>query len=285
MGRVLPVAPHSKRTTVTIAAMLDSRNALVTGGAAGMGRAIAERLVADGAAVVIADRDSEAGRATAEALGVLFLEHDVRLEESWTDVVTAFARQCGPLHILVNNAGLLSGPVGAVDPVTTSLEDWRRIFATNVEGVFLGCRAAIPAIAGSGSGGAIVNIASIAGLMATPFAVAYGASKAAVGHLTKSVAQYCAANHPDIRCNSVHPGMVRTPNYDNSVREEAAAGGRTFEDIIAGQQALVPLGAFVPAEDVAAAVSFLVSEHGRYITGAEFVIDGGVINCDTFHWR
>jgi 3(or 17)beta-hydroxysteroid dehydrogenase len=129
---------------------------------------------------------------------------------------------------------------------------------------FSRCRSAIPAITRSGSGGEIINIASIAGSLATPFAVAYGASKAAVAHLTKSVAQYRATNKLDIRCNSIHPGMLRTAAYDAISRAEAEIAGIAVEELFRRQLAVVPLGAFIPLEDVAAAVAFLASDRGHH---------------------
>jgi 3(or 17)beta-hydroxysteroid dehydrogenase len=185
---------------------LAQKVALVTGGASGLGKAIALRLASDGTRVVITDVDRSAGTATAAAGGFTFLEQDVRDEQRWTQVVTQIEERLGRLNILVNNAGIL-GPMTAVSPEDTPLDLWRRIFAVNVEGVFLGCRAAIPAMRRAGEG-SIINISSIAGLRASPYATAYGASKAAVRHLTKSIAQHCAEQKLNIRCNSVHPSFI-----------------------------------------------------------------------------
>lgn len=259
---------------------LNSTVALVTGGASGLGKAIAHRLASDGARVVITDIQRDLGEATAEEGGFTFLQQDVCDETQWTGIVSEIEERFGGLNVLVNNAGIL-GPKDAVNPENTRLADWKRIFEINVEGVFLGCRAAIAAMKRAGEG-SIVNISSVAGLLATPYATAYGASKAAVRQLTKSVAQYCAQEKLNIRCNSVHPGDVLTPLWIKQAEENARLRGITAEEIIAEAKAIIPLGEFTLPEDIAAAVSFLVSKHARHITGEKLIVDGGAINCDTF---
>jgi 3(or 17)beta-hydroxysteroid dehydrogenase len=262
---------------------LDRKTALVTGGASGLGRAIAERLAADGARVVITDVQHDLGLRTAADLGVDFLAQDVTIEDLWPEVIAAVEERHGGLAILVNNAGI-AGPADAVSPEDTRFADWKRIFSVNLDGVFLGCRAGITAMRRSG-GGSIVNMSSIAALLATPDSTAYGATKAAVRHLTKSVAQYCAAEGLGIRCNSVHPGEVRTPLWEGYVRGTAAITGVAEDVIVAEARARVPLGDFPLPQDVAAAVAFLCSDDARFMTGAEVVVDGGVVHCDTFEPR
>jgi 3(or 17)beta-hydroxysteroid dehydrogenase len=259
---------------------LDRKTVLVTGGASGLGKAIAVRLAREGANVVITDIQSKLGAATADEHALHFLEQDVCDEERWAEVVHEVEAQHGGLDILVNSAGIL-GPMEHVSPEDTTLADWKRIFAVNVEGVFLGCRAALPVIARSG-GGAIINISSIAGLRATPYATAYGASKAAVRQLTKSVAQHCAQEKLNIRCNSVHPGDVRTPLWDRGAEEAARSRGVPVDEVIAEHKAMVPLGDFTRAEDIAAAVAFLASDESRFVTGSKLVIDGGRVYCDSY---
>jgi len=173
------------------------------------------------------------------------------------------------------------GPGQSADPLTTSLADWRRVFAVNVEGVFLGCRFGIQAMTRAG-GGAIINMSSVAGLLATPFATAYGASKAAVVQLTKSVAQYCAEHGLQIRCNSVHPGIVRTPLWDHYAAEAANVRGVSFDRFLSDAKSTIPLGEFTGMEDVAATVAFLAADDSRFITGSKFIVDGGIVACDTF---
>lgn len=259
---------------------LDRKTALVTGGASGLGKAIAIRLAEEGANVVITDIQAELGTETANEHQLEFLEQDVTDEESWAQVVQDFETLHGGLDILVNSAGIL-GPMEQVSPVDTTLADWKRIFSVNVEGVFLGCRAAIPLMTRSG-GGTIINISSIAGLRATPYATAYGASKAAVRQFTRSVAQHCAQNGLNIRCNSVHPGDVRTPMWDRGAEETAGSRGVPVDEIVAEHRAMVPLGDFTRPEDIAAAVAFLASDDSRVVTGAKLVVDGGRTYCDSY---
>lgn len=261
--------------------LLDHRTALVTGGASGLGQAIARRLAADGASVVITDIQSDLGQATAGECGFTFLEQDVSDEMQWTRIVRQIEERCGQLNILVNNAGIL-GPMDVISPENTRLTDWRRIFAVNVEGVFLGCRAAIGAMRRAG-GGSIINLSSVAGLLATPYATAYGASKATVRQLTKSVAQHCAQEKLNIRCNSVHPGVVRTPLWDQQAEQEARQRGVSIEVIVKESQSTIPLGEFAQPQDIAAAVAFLASDESRHMTGAKLIVDGGFIHCDTYH--
>lgn len=254
--------------------------ALVTGGASGLGHAIAQRLAADGATVVITDIQRELGHAIAAREGFTFLQQDVCDETQWPRIVAEVENRFERLTILVNNAGVL-GSLEAASPESTSLASWKTIFAVNVEGVFLGCRAAIPAMRRSGNG-SIVNLASIADRLATPFAMAYGASKAAVRQLTRSVAQYCAQEKLNVRCNSVHPGMIRTPLLDKSIEETAHRQGLPVEQVATEYQAGIPLGEFTRAEDVAATVAFLASNNSRHITGSALMVDGGIVNCNTY---
>ena len=259
---------------------LDHKVALVTGGASGLGKAIAQRLAADGARVVISDIDLESGEKTAAESGLTFLQQDVCDETKWPQVISQIEERIGPLNVLVNNAGVL-GPVDAINPENSRLADWRKTFAVNVEGVFLGCRAAIAAMRRAG-GGSIINLSSVAGLRASPHATAYGASKATVRHLTKSVAQYCAQEKLGIRCNSVHPGIVRTALWDKYAEGAAAVRGISVEDFIVETKARIPLGDLTLPADIAAMVAFLASAEACHITGAKLIVDGGMVNCDSF---
>jgi len=259
---------------------LEQQVALVTGGAAGLGLAIARRFVAEGAQVVISDIQRECGVEVARQDGLHFIEQNVCDEAGWPRVIEEIDRRFGRLTILVNNAGIV-GPTQQVDPENTLLVDWRRTFAVNVEGTFLGCRSAIPAMRSAG-GGSIINISSVAALLATPDAAAYGASKAAVRQLTKSVAQYCAERKLNIRCNSLHPGMVRTELWESLAREQARLRNMSVEEMVREDQARVPLGDFTLPADVAAAAAFLASADSRHMTGAKLVVDGGLKYCDTY---
>lgn len=262
---------------------LDRKVALVTGGASGLGKAIAQRLKLEGATVVITDVQVAPGEALARDCGFTFIEHDVTDEAQWRTVASRIEEKHGGLHILVNNAGIL-GARDAVNPEDARLAEWKKIFAINVEGVFLGCRAAIPLMHASG-GGSIINISSIAALLATPHAAAYGASKAAVRHLTKSVAQHCVERKMTIRCNSLHPGDVRTPMFESYAIEVAQNRGVAVDVVLNDWQASIPMGGFIELEDVTNAVVFLASDDSRQMTGAKLVIDGGSVYCDTYHRR
>ncbi len=261
---------------------LADKVALVTGGASGIGRATARRLATEGARVVITDVQAERGESTADEDGSVFIQQDVSVETQWDTVIQEVEERFGGLHVLVNNAGILNaGSVEATHPLNTPLAEWRRMFAVNVDGVFLGCRAAIPAITRAG-GGSIVNISSMSAYRATPYAYAYGAGKAAVRQLTKSVAQYCAEQRLGIRCNSVHPGFIRTPAWDRSANELAQQRNISIDELVKDFQTNVPLGDFTLAEDIAAAVAFLASDDARHVTGEKLLVDGGVVNCNTY---
>jgi 3(or 17)beta-hydroxysteroid dehydrogenase len=252
---------------------LKDKIALVTGGAAGLGIAIARRLAQEGASVTITDIQGAIGRRAADELGCDFVEQDVASEEGWRQIMGGMEKRRGALHILVNNAGV-EGPFDSADPESASLADWQMVNRVNVEGVFLGCRAAIPLIRQSG-GGAIINLSSTAALSATPNFLAYGSSKAAVRHLTKSVAMHCARNGSKVRCNSVHPAIVLTPMLrriaENLGRKRGVSPERVLEDFMSD----IPQGEFQEPEDIANATLFLASDEAKHITGLAMVVDGG----------
>jgi NAD(P)-dependent dehydrogenase (short-subunit alcohol dehydrogenase family) len=259
---------------------LDRKIALVTGGVGGIGRAIAQRLTTDGATVVITDVQGDQGLALAEEYGFVFLEQDVCDEARWGEVIGKVEERFGRLNVLVNNAGSL-GPADSVNPENTTLVSWRRVFSVNVESVFPDCRAAIAALRRTGEG-SLVNVCSIAALAASPNSTAYGSSKAAVRQLTKSVAQYCAQQKLSIRCNSVHPGPVLTPLWIKQAQENANLRRVSVESIIEQARQSIPVGEFINSEDIAAAVSFLISGEARDITGTEMIVDSGLMHCGSY---
>ncbi len=253
---------------------LTGRVALVTGGQRGIGAATARALADAGAKVVVTDVGD--GGEIAAAIGGAYIRHDVTSEDDWIAAVK-FARDTfGGLDILVNNAGVFwMKPI-----VDTALEDFRKMQQVNVEGVFLGLKHSIPAIAARAQqwdgGGAIVNLSSVAGLVGSPLTLAYNASKGAVRLMTKAAAMECATGGLKIRVNSVHPGVIETPMAQQVLGGFAAAAG---EGANSARQRMVerhPLGHFGRDIDVANAILFLASDAAAFITGAELAVDGGM---------
>jgi len=258
---------------------VEGKIVIVTGGGTGIGRATARRLAEEGARVTVTDVNADAGREVADELGgeAVFVQHDVRQEADWQRIMDAVATNHGRPDILVNNAGILATtPYQFLDQ--TDMEQWRAIQAVNVEGVFLGCKYGVAAMSvggrqkGGAGGGAIVNLSSIAGLIGTPGAVAYGASKGAVRQMSKSVAIDCARKGLGIRCNSVHPGTIRTDMGDQVMR----MGSGDPEKTLAASIRRIPMGEPAQAVDVANCILFLASDEARHVTGAELVVDGGI---------
>ena len=246
---------------------VEGKVALVTGAAGGLGQAIARLLAREGAQVAVTDIDEAGATALARDIGegAIAFRHDVTSEDEWKAVLAETVAQLGGLNILVNNAGI--GPHGTIED--TSAEDWRRVHAIDLDSVFFGSKHAIRHIHESG-GGSIVNISSIAGIVAGHNLVAYNSAKAAVRHLSKSIALYCARQKYGIRCNSVHPTFVRTPILDPLVDRFGA------DEAYAKLARQVPLGRIGEPEEIANGVLFLASDESSFMTGAELVLDGGI---------
>ncbi len=244
---------------------LDDKVALISGGASGIGAATARRFADEGARVVVADIDEAGGGAVAEAIGAAaaFRRLDVTEADAWAAAVGLAEAHFGRLDVLVNAAGILFA--GTVED--TSLEDWRRMLAVNLDGTWLGCRAAVPAMRRAGAG-SIVNLSSVAGLRGQAYLCAYNASKGAVRVLTKAVAENLAKNGDSIRCNSVHPGVIETPMVERFLSEH--------EDLRRSWTEAAPLGRLGRAAEVAAMIALLASDDAGFVTGAEYVIDGGM---------
>ncbi|MFF0435969.1 glucose 1-dehydrogenase [Streptomyces sp. NPDC004327] len=238
---------------------LTGKTVLVTGGARGLGAEAARQAVAAGANVVITDVLDEDGKATAAGLGerARFLHHDVTSEEEWAAAVAYAVAEFGALHGLVNNAGISTGAFLESE----SVEHFRKVLDINLTGVFIGMKAAIPAMKEAG-GGSIVNISSAAGLMGLALTAGYGASKWGVRGLTKIGAVELGT--AGIRVNSVHPGMTYTPMT-------AAVGIEKGE----GKYPNTPMGRVGEAHEIGGAVVFLLSDAASYVTGAELAVDGG----------
>lgn len=240
--------------------------AIVTGAASGIGRGCARRLIEEGATVVCTDRDAEKGAQAAAELGATFVALDVTDEAGWQRVVDETVKTHGGLHVLVNAAGVAVWG----DIEKTTLAQWRFVNQVNAEGTFLGCRTALAAMKASG-GGSIVNISSVAGLVADADAPAYCASKAAVRLLSKSVALHAARRGYNVRCNSVHPSFIDTPMVDQVV-----AGSKDATKMRTLVERAAPLGRLGDVDDVAYMVVYLASDESKFVTGAELVVDGGL---------
>lgn len=253
---------------------VNGKKALVTGAAQGLGAAHAWMLAREGANVLLTDINGDGVTETAAAIdaemgkGTAFaMRHDVTNPDDWDAAIALAAEKMGGLSVLVNNAGV--GVRGNIE--TCTLEEWHRGFAINVDSVFLGCQKALPLLRDS-QPASIVNISSIAGLIASDTMPGYNASKAAVWMLSKSVALYCAKRGWDIRCNSVHPTFVDTPILDG-----IATSANIEKSVVMGKLARqIPLGRVGVPDDIAAGVLYLASDESRFMTGAELKLDGGI---------
>jgi NAD(P)-dependent dehydrogenase (short-subunit alcohol dehydrogenase family) len=223
----------------------------------------------------LTDIDARAGQALAAEIGAraTFSRLDVREEEDWLRVTSQMHAAFGRLDVVVNNAGISGFEAGDVahDPENASLEDWRAVHRTNLDGVFLGCKYAIRAMRPSRTG-SIVNISSRSGLVGIPGAAAYASSKAAVRNHTKTVALWCAQQGLAIRCNSIHPAAILTPMWGPLL-----GCGADREERMAALVKDTPLRRFGTPEEVAAVATLLASDEAPYITGSEMNIDGGLL--------
>jgi 3alpha(or 20beta)-hydroxysteroid dehydrogenase len=247
---------------------LDGKVALISGGARGMGAAHVERFVAEGARVVFGDIRDDLGASVAAALGdsARYVHHDVTSESDWDAAVALAVAEFGGLDILVNNAGILIfSPLESMPAA-----DFRRVLDVNATGCWLGMRAAVAPMRSRG-GGSIINISSIEGMSGAARLSAYTASKFAIRGMTKSVATELGSL--GIRVNSVHPGAILTP----MVLE--AASSYTADDMARGEAFMkaMPLGRFAEPSEVSGMLVFLGSDESSYCTGAEFLVDGGIL--------
>lgn len=244
-----------------LGARVEDKVVLITGGSRGQGAAEARLLAAEGAQVVIGDVRRDTGQELAAEIGAAcrFVELDVTDAASWDAAIAAANTAFGGLDVLVNNAGIaVYTPIIGGD-----IEEYKKVIDVNQLGVYLGMRAAAPAMKSRG-GGSIINISSIDGLIGMPFVAAYVASKFAVRGMTK-VAAIELARH-GIRANSIHPGYIDTAMVREPMGDELAESlGKT-----------VPLRRLGTSQEVAELVAYLASDASAYCTGSEFVIDGGV---------
>ncbi|MGI9408578.1 MAG: glucose 1-dehydrogenase [Hyphomicrobiaceae bacterium] len=253
-----------------MAGRLDGKVALITGGASGLGACSARLMVGEGARVIIADIAEDAGRALAAEIGpsAHFVSLDVTSEDQWIEAIAESVDRFGSLHVLVNSAGIgLSKTVEEIE-----LEEWRKVHAIDLDGVFLGCKHGVREIKKhtGNVGGSIINISSIAGIIAGANMAAYNSAKAGVRLLSKSVALHCAKSGYNIRCNSVHPTFIDTPILD---KYRDRFGNEVMQQKLGRQ---VPVGRLGRPEEVGWPIVFLASEESSFMTGSEVVIDGGI---------
>ncbi len=249
---------------------LAGRVALITGGAQGIGKGIAQVFAREGAHVVIADVQDDAGKRVAEELGGIYLHLDVSCEPDWEIAMGMILEKFSRLDILVNNAGI----PGYGNPETCSLEAWKKTQSINLDGALLGCKHAIEAMKKRTDHGSIINISSIAWTRGMPEGLAYSASKAALANLSQSVAVYCGQRGYPIRCNWISPGFTDTPILD------PIKGAEWLQNYIRS----IPLGKMGTPEDIGNGALFLASDESNYMTGAELRIDGGLTAWNGMPW-
>jgi 3(or 17)beta-hydroxysteroid dehydrogenase len=244
-------------------ARFTGKTAIVSGGASGIGKAVATRLAAEGAHVIVGDMNTEAGRkAVAEiGAGAEFTALNVTDPESWHSLVEGTRARDG-VDVLVNAAGILK----ATDLENDALSEFTRVLDVNVMGTMLGCRAITPKMRGK-EDAAIVNMGSVSAYTGTWNLIAYDVSKGAVRNLTKELAVHYARRGDRIRCNAVHPGVVQTNMVDGFFAENAEERKAWVET--------QPNGKFARPEEIANLIVFLASSDARFMTGGDYVIDGG----------
>lgn len=253
-----------------MAGRLHGKVALVTGGASGLGACSAKLMAQEGAKVVVTDIAEEPARQIVSEIGdaAHFVALDVTSEAQWIDAINQATAHFGALHVMVNSAGIgLSKTVEEID-----LEEWRKVHAIDLEGVFLGCKHGVAEIKKhtGNVGGSIINISSVSGIIAGANMAAYNSAKGGVRLLSKSVALHCAKSGYNIRCNSVHPTFIDTPILD---KYRDRFGNEVMHQKLGRQ---VPLGRLGAPEEVGWPIVFLASDESSYMTGSEVVIDGGI---------
>lgn len=250
----------------------ESKYAVVTGAARGIGLEVARRLVGDGARVLLCDLDAESGGREAEALGAsaAFLHMDVSNEADWDRLIKRVAEDAESLDVMVNSAGVSA--VGNIENL--KLDVWQRTMDVNLNGTFLGTQYAIRAMRElpGPRGGAIVNVASITGLVGAALSPAYSASKGAVRLLSKSAALHCARSGYGIRVNCVCPGYVDGDFLNAGMKKFGEQAAQQFVDAVVQR---TPMGRLASVQEVAGAILYLASDEASYVTGTDLIVDGG----------
>ena len=252
---------------------VDGKKAFITGGAQGLGEATARMFAREGAKVTVTDINGAGAEAVAASIneehgaGTAFAyQHDVTDGDRWQEVLKGAYDAMGGLNVLVNNSGI--GSLGSVED--EDYETFKHVQTVDVDSIFLGCKYAIPMMRDHGLG-SIINISSIAGIIASGNYVSYNTAKAAVRHISKSIALHCAkSTGGQIRCNSVHPVFINTPILD---RTKEMFGE---EEALAKLGRQIPLGKVGEPDDIAYAVLYLASDESKLVTGIELKVDGGI---------
>ena len=260
---------------------LDGKVALISGGARGIGAETARKMATVGATVIIGDVLADSLRQTAREISnaggkVHALALDVTSEAEWSSAAGEAIKQFGKLDILVNNAGMFLGK----DLMDATMEDWNRLVAVNLKGVWLGTKVCAPALAETGKsskhGSAIVNLASIAGIVGSQLDPLYSMTKGGVTLFTKSAALSFAGEGWKIRVNSIHPGTIETDMGAEVFTARAKQVGKDVESARNTTMKAHPIGRLGTAEDIALAIVFLASDDAGFMTGSAMVVDGGV---------
>lgn len=251
---------------------VNGKKVFITGGAQGLGACFARMLADQGAKVALTDVNLKGAEKTAAAINeshsgsAIAIQHDVTRKEEWERALSEAAEAMGGISVLINNAGV--GSFGNIE--TETYENWRRTQEIDVDSIYVGTQLAMPYLKES-QPASIINISSVAGLIADGMMLSYNAAKAAVWMMSKSIALHCAKSGYDIRCNSVHPVFTRTPIVDPLIA--LGGGGETGEAKLVRQ---IPLRRLGEPEDVGYCVLYLASDESRFVTASEFKIDGGI---------